>query len=397
MTAHTSLHFAIDGNEANLTQRVGSNVYAFQILLALREKILAAPQLSATILLRQPPLADWPKASQDWQYQVLKPNKLWTQLAEPLHLYLHPHRYDAFYTPGHYAPRACPLPYISSVMDLAYLKFPDQYRQSDLTQLKHWTKYSLKNADKVVAISQFTKQDLIETYHLPAEKIVVAPPAVDQVETLNEVGAEADQVEEFFDQHQIRKPFFLYLGTFQPRKNLIRLIEAYEIFCRRLSSQQDEGKGQKKNLPQLVLAGKIGWLAEPIQERITQSAFREQIITPGFVSPAVKQALYERTTANLLLGLYEGFGLPPLEALQAGSLPIVADNTSLPEAIGEVGLVVDPTDTTAIAEQLEKAYFLTDQAREELLAGAEKQLAKFSWEKSAQIILDELIKLAKKS
>ncbi len=391
MTAHTSLHFAIDGNEANVNQRVGSNVYAFQILRALREKILADPNLAATVLLRRPPIADWPEATPDWQYQVIKPNALWTQLAEPLHLYLHPGLYDAFYTPGHYAPRACPLPYISSVMDLAYLKFPDQYRQSDLVQLKHWTKYSVKKADKVVAISQFTKQDLIDTYHLQPEKIVVAPPAVDQVEVVD------GEVDEFFDQHQISQPFFLYLGTFQPRKNLIRLIEAYELFCRRLSSQHDEGKGQKNKLPQLVLAGKIGWLAEPIKERIAQSAFSEQIITPGFVSPAVKQALYERTTANLLLGLYEGFGLPPLEALQAGSLSIVADNTSLPEAVGEAGLTVDPTDTNAIADQLEKAFRMTSQAKEEFLLTAEKQLAKFSWEKSAQIVLDELIKLTQKS
>lgn len=396
-TTASPLHFAIDGNEANVSQRVGSNVYAFKIIEQLEVLTEDQPQLQVTVLLRRPPVKDLPKPRSGWQYQVVKPSLLWTQLAAPIHLFLNSHRYDLFFTPGHYAPRLSAVPYVSSVMDLAFLQFPDQFHYTDLIQLKHWTKYSVKKARRVVTISDFSKADLIKQYHLPAEKIDVVYPAVEP-----ESPASNQEVAAFFKKHRLRKPYFIFVGTFQPRKNLQKLVAAYELFCRQISSQQvfSHSRNRSSNgqsgiqLPQLVLAGKSGWLADDILQRIKQSPFYDYIILPGFVPDNLKPALYERAVASILVGLHEGFGIPALESLHYDCLPIVSNQSSLPEVVGEAGILVDPKSEHSIAQGLKLALEYSAHQVTQFRRQAAQQRAKFDWQQSAQQILNILIDTA---
>lgn len=150
------LRLAIDGNEANVKQRVGSNVYAFEVIKQLYELTKNPKKFDCTILLAHKGLADLPPARSNWQYKVLTPQRLWTQWALPLHLFWQQKQYDLFFTPGHYAPRFSAVPYVSSVMDLAFLEFPEQFQKNDLYQLKHWTYYSVRHAKKVITISIFS-------------------------------------------------------------------------------------------------------------------------------------------------------------------------------------------------------------------------------------------------
>jgi glycosyltransferase involved in cell wall biosynthesis len=384
-----SLQIVIDGNEANTPKRVGSNVYAFEILKSIEELTRSNNSLNFTILLRKTAFDDLPPERNGWKYKVIKPSFLWTQFAEPLHLFLNKDNYDILFTPGHYAPRNCPIPYISSIMDLAFLKYPDQFEKSNLVQLKHWTKYSAKHAKKIIAISQFTKTDIIKEYRKKNEDIVVAPPAIPNI-----MPAATQQSIAFFKKHHLKKPYFLFIGTIQPRKNLEKLVEAYEKFCRQLSSQQLNRKSSPSQLPQLVLAGKIGWLSEPIIDRIIKSPFFDHIILPGFIPEKIKPSLYRQATASLLLGLYEGFGIPPLESLYYGCIPIVSNTTSLPEVVGDAGIKVDPTNTEKIAESLRKTYNMTIKTKAVYRRKGKQQLQKFNWKKSATIILDTIEKVA---
>ena len=148
-----TIYLAIDGNEANVEKRVGSNVYAFEILQQFYEQCKKSSQWQITVLLAREKVPDLPQPRKNWTYIYLQPQKLWTQWALPIHLFLHRRDYDLFFTPGHYAPRFSSVPYISSVMDLAYLHFPQQFRPEDLLQLKSWTKYSVNKAKKVLTIS----------------------------------------------------------------------------------------------------------------------------------------------------------------------------------------------------------------------------------------------------
>jgi glycosyltransferase involved in cell wall biosynthesis len=379
------IRIAIDGNEANVKNRVGSNVYAFEILWALEKVTRQRPEMSVTVLLSDHPIKDLPISRAGWKYAVVTPKPLWTQFGLPVHLFVHKSQYDVFFTPGHYAPRLSSLPYISSVMDVAYLKFPEQFKSKDAVQLREWTEYSVKHARKVVAISESTKADVIKHYHRKPEDVVVAYPSI----SLMEVKQSPVRLKAFFRKQKIKSPFIVYVGTLQPRKNLIKLVEAYEKLCRKQASE-------RAPLPQLVLAGKVGWLADELLSRIEQSTFKANIILTGFVTDEQKYALLEKAQCSVLIGTYEGFGIPPLESLTVGTVPVVANSSSLPEVVGNAGILVNPENVSSIADGLYQALTMSAKEKIKFRKQARKQLQKFSWEKSAKIILEALEEIAPK-
>jgi glycosyltransferase involved in cell wall biosynthesis len=378
------LHIAIDGNEANVPNRVGSNVYAFELITAL-ELLLQTKRCIVTVLLSSPPVTDLPKARKGWKYQVFGPRKFWTQWALPLHLLHHRDNYDVLLTPGHYAPRFSAVPYVSAVMDAAYLEHPEQFTTQDRAQLEHWTAYSVKRAQKVIAISEFTKKSVIKNYKLPPEKISVVYPAVQTVDE----DLSPEDLEMFFATNHITKPYILFVGTLQPRKNVETIVEAFEQYSRKVAStnlkmKQRNGKSTATELPKLVLAGKVGWLADKIMKRIDDSPFKSRIILPGFVTDTQKKALYKYAMCTVLMGIHEGFGIPPLEAMKYGSIPVVANATSLPEVVGEAGYIVKPFDVTQLANTFMEINNLSrkEQAIQRKLGREQSQ--KFSWESSAE-------------
>ncbi len=394
-----SIHIAIDGREANIKNRVGSNVYAFNIINSFYKLLKQYPQVKITILLAQTKTRDLPQANSQWQYQVFGPSKFWTQWALPIHLYHNYYqakdRYTVFFTPSHYAPRLSPTPYITSVMDLAFLEYPQQFKKTDFIKLKSWTKYSVERATKVVAISNYTKNQIKKQYNKKSKDILIAYPASE----IKKLKVTTTETKQFFKKHKIKKPYFLFVGTLQPRKNIIKLIEAFEVFNRmqagRNLKKTTKKASNKLQKPQLILAGKIGWLADEIQEKIKTSPLHKQIITTGFISEKEKQLLYKHATATCLVGLYEGFGIPPLESLAFNTPVIVSNTTSLPEVVGKAGLLATPTKAKEIANQMYQASVMTTKQKQQFKKEAKKQLKKFSWDKSAKKILIELIKISK--
>ena len=391
------LHIAIDGNEANVTHRVGSNVYAFEILRALEGRTRENPSIAVTVLLAGPPVDTLPPERNGWKYKIIGPKKFWTQWALPLHLFKRRKVYDIFFTPGHYAPRLTPIPYVSSVMDTAYLDYPDQFTPRDRLQLTKWTAYSVENARKVIAISHYTRQSVIERYGKQEKDVIVAYPAINTTkDTLP-----ADQKAAFFEKYGITQPYILFVGTLQPRKNVHRLIEAYEALRETLKNQPDEvvsktpkSKKQKSisiTPPKLVLAGKVGWLADPIINKIKKSKYAADIITTGYISDLEKKALISNALCTTLIGLHEGFGIPPLEAMQYGSIPVVANSTSLPEVVGKAGFLVDPKNIEEISEAFAKILRLSVKERGVYLRAGREQATQFSWDRSADVILKTLL------
>lgn len=378
------LKIAIDGNEANITNRVGSNVYAFEILANLYN-LVKNKSVEVTVLLANEPIKDLPTANKKWSYKVIKPTKLWTQWALPIHLFLYADQYDVFFTPGHYAPRFSRVPYVSSVMDLAYINFPDQFKKRDYLQLLNWTKYSVQRAKKVIAISEFTKQDIIKHYKKKESDIVVAYPAI-YPQTTKIAPVHKQKVLSKFN---INQPYFLYVGTIQPRKNLINLIEAFEKLSRQLPL------GKRKNIKEikLVIAGKIGWLADDIISRAKNSPFKNQIILTGFISDFEKKVLLDNCVSLVLTGLYEGFGIPPLEAISHQIVPVVSNTSSLPEVVGKAGILVNPQDSSDIARGLKEVLNLTTREKLNYKKAGEIQLSKFDWKNSAREILKTLEKV----
>lgn len=375
--------FAIDGNEANTAQRVGSNVYAYELLVALEHLTRHNEDVEWTVLLSSEGVEDLPATRKGWKYKLVSPRPLWTQIGLPMYLFLNQRKYDVFFTPGHYAPRTSAVPYISSVMDLGFLKFPQQFRKKDYLQLKEWTRYSVAHADKVLAISEFTKKSVVKQYKRKEDDVFVAYPSLPKLHGEHEKVTPAWIKKELGLKH----PYILYVGTLQPRKNLVKLIKAFEEFCETY---------KKKDEPQLVIAGKIGWLAEDTLKAIQRSEYKSRIHLLGYVTDAQKNMLYRKSACSVLIGLYEGFGIPPLEAMAAGTLPIVANVSSLPEVVGEAGYLVSPHQTDDLVQVFKEVFTMKPRQRAALLKKGRLQVKKFSWQTSAQIILDQLIAVAAK-
>jgi glycosyltransferase involved in cell wall biosynthesis len=382
------IRIAIDGNEANVQNRVGSNTYAFAIISELYTLSANRKNIDITILLSSKRVADLPPVRNNWRYMVIGPKKFWTQWALPIHLFLHQKDYQVFFTPSHYAPRISSIPYVSSVMDLAYLHYPEQFRENDLLQLKNWTKYSVKHARKIITISKFSKKEIEKYYQRQSKDILIAYPSFQFTES-----APLEEIKNFFKEKQIKNKYFLYLGTLQPRKNITSVIAAYEEFLRKLAASNLKAKNRqvrKVTEPDLVIAGKIGWLADNILARIANSPVKEKIILTGFVEDKFKRALYQNATASLLLSLYEGFGIPALESMQAGTIPIVANNSSLPEVVAKAGFLVDAKNTHQVSDAMLASYQMPYKELLKYKTAMRRQAKKFDWQESAKIILKVL-------
>ncbi|MFH0943424.1 MAG: glycosyltransferase family 1 protein [Candidatus Beckwithbacteria bacterium] len=343
----------IDANEANVQNRVGSNQYAFQILTQLSR---LDKTNSYRIYLKTAPLPDLPSASLRWQYQIVLPKFLWTQWRLPLQLFFQKPRPNLFLTLGHYAPRFSPVPSLVCIMDLAFLKFPQTFRRSDLWQLKLWTAYSAKQAKHIFAISQVTKNDLVASYQIPENKISVVYPGVDRLKATGK--------------SPVKGKYLLYVGTLQPRKNLNALIE---VFCRPARSHLAGIK--------LVIAGKTGWLYQPRPLKNVQYL--------DFVPQTKLPSLIKASLGLVLPSLYEGFGIPVVQAMALGTPVLVSRNSSLPEIVADCGLYIEPPfGHEEIKQGIIQLLSLPKAAKQSQLIAAKQKSMNFSWKKSAQKILE---------
>ena len=351
----------IDGYEANVPQRLGSSQVAFELLRNL-EKI--DKKNDYTILLPSPPLGDLPTKRAGWKYKILKPKRLWTQIALPLYLYFGRNKPDVFFSPTHYIPRFCPwgIKRICTIFDLSYLHFPKMFNAKDLWQLKNWTKFSVENADHVMTISNFSKTDIIAQYGISKEKITVAYPGFNK---------------EVFKKTQVKTGnYIIYVGTVQPRKNLIRLIEAVS----RIEDLKLFIVGKTKG------EGREGWMYEDILQAPKKFNIEKRVKFLGFVQTEKLPKLLSGALAFVEVSLWEGFGIPVVEAMAAGVPVIVSNVSSLPEIVGKAGLLVDPYSVDQI-EQAIRTVVSDKKLQQKLSRLGLEQARKFSWDKMAKTIL----------
>lgn len=358
------MQIGIDGNEANSSNRVGVGQYAFHIL---KQLSLLYPDNQFHIFLKFPPLADLPKPTPNWHYHLVKPSWLWTRFGLPKELLINYRRLDLFFSPSHYSPLFSPCPTIPTVHDLGYLKYPDQFTQKDFLQLKNWTKTAIKSATHIIAVSKFTKQTIIDTYHLPAAKITVAYNGVGDIPTDN-----SQLRQKTLTKFKLTKPFFLYLGTLKPNKNLPFLIQAFSRFLRKHPGHR------------LVIAGKKGWLFQDIFATVTSLQLSDQIHFTDYVTDNEKWHLLRSASAFVLPSIYEGFGIPALEAMAVGTPVVYSRIPSLEEVIGTAGLSFRLGDLLGLSQCLENIIKPAISRRYSLLGSARSQ--RYSWATSAKTI-----------
>lgn len=377
MSDKRKIQIGIDGNEANVAARVGSNRYAYGILRAIYE---VDQTTDYTIYLKSSPVADMPPERPGWSYRILRPAKLWTQWRLPLDLYLNPRRPQVFFSPGHYAPRKSPVPTVVSVMDLGFLKYPNLFLKfkRGVAQLKNWTEYSVKNAAHIIAISENTKKDVADVYGIHPSQITIAYPGISP----NFTKSSPETVEIVRKKYNLGPKYILYLGTLQPRKNIIRLLKTFEALPPKFKTYQ------------LVLAGQKGWLYDSLAHALDTSPKKDRIRLTGFVDDEDIPGLLSGAACVCLVGLYEGFGLPPAEAIACGTIPVVSNNSSLPEVVGEAGILVDPYSIKSMTHGIMSAISLPPEKLKQRLEIGQKHIEKFNWQESAKIIIKVLYDIA---
>ncbi len=362
----------IDGYEANVPQRLGSGQVAFQLLKNLEQIDYINDYL---ILLPSEPLPDLPKPRDKWQYKVLKPNKLWTRIALPLFLFKSKQKPDLFFSPTHYSPWLSPVKRIVTIFDLSYLHFPEMFTPKDLYQLTNWSKQSIQKASQIITISQSSKKDIVKTYHIDPKKVSVCYPGYNE-ELFHPVSDQA-VIKKILDKYHIVGEYMLFIGTVQPRKNLKRLIQSFE----------------KIDHLKLVVVGKIhgegrqAWQYEEILDLPKKLNIEDRVIFTDFVPDEDMLYLLNGAKAFVLPSLWEGFGIPVVDAMACGVPVIVSNVSSLPEVAGDAGLYVDPTSI----DQIEQAIRLISTDKKlytKLSKQAVIQARKFSWKKMARQVRD---------
>jgi len=367
--------------KTGLPNRVGSGEYCYRLLVALRR---IDKKNTYIIYLPQEKSKDMPKESQNWHYKLAKGRLIWTLTALSKKLIFNNDKIDVFFSPTHYLPFFIGIPTVIAVLDVSYLHFPELFKKKDLYQLKLWGGFSIRKADKIITISKSSKNDIIKEYKVDPAKIAVVYPGI----KIQHLELKTQDMKSVKAKYGIKGNYILFVGTIQPRKNIKRLIEAF-------SKLKSEELGFKIDL-ELVIIGKKGWMWKDILAAPKEFGIENKVKFLHTVSDDELPIFYKNATCFVLPSLYEGFGLPILEAMRYGCPVLTSDISSLPEAGGDAALYFNPEDVNDIVKNL-KTIILDSELREKLIRKGYEQVKKFSWEKTAKETLKILEQLAKSS
>ncbi|MGB9631880.1 MAG: glycosyltransferase family 4 protein [Chloroflexaceae bacterium] len=288
----------------------------------------------------------------------------WEQLLAPL--LLRRSGADLFHGVHSVVPVSCPVPSVVTVHDLAFIRFPQTFRAYNRIYLDVATRLSVQRAARILVVSEHTRREVIGLLGVAPERVVVTPNAVRE----HFRPPDPAVLGAFRARKGLPERFVLYVGTLEPRKNLTTLLEAYAEVA-------------KQQAAPLLVGGGKGWLYDAVFQRLEALGLRERVRFVGYLDEEELPLWYAAATVFVFPSIYEGFGMPPLEAMACGT-PVVASNTSsLPEVVGDAGLTVSPYDPAALAAAISRVLDDAD-LRQELRERGLRQARAFSWRVTAE-------------
>ena len=290
--------------------------------------------------------------------RILKEAILWPKI-------LKQGRFDLYHSPMSYFPFAIPVPAVLTVHDLRSFHLDESYGMLRRTFLNQRIRSSVKTAHHIIAISQFTKDDIMDLFDVPGERISVIHEGID-VERFR-MPVDQEKWSAVQQRYGLPEKYILSVGHLEPRKNYIALLKAYLHL-----------KKKVQPVPRIVIVGQKNWDYQPIFQFVSDHGLEESILFTHFVETGDMPAIYQKALFFITPSLFEGFGFTPLEAMAAGTPVAFSNTTSLPEIVGQAGLGFNPRDPEEIAVKME--LLLTDPLlRRELISKGTENLQRFSW------------------
>ena len=286
---------------------------------------------------------------------------------------------DVFVSPDGFCSLTTKVPQCLVIHDLGFLHYPEAYKKTHYRFYKHFTPKFIKKACSIATVSEFSKQDIIAHYKTPADKIDVVYNGVkDGFQPLS-----FDKREVFKEKYSGGSEFFLYAGALQPRKNLVNLLKAFSIFKKRQKSEM-----------KLVLAGRLAWKNDEFLELLKTYKYREDVVLTGYLEQSELEGLMASAYAMVYPSLFEGFGVPVVEAMKC-EVPVLTSAHTAMEEIGEdAALYFDPASHTDMAEKLMLIYKDED-LRKSLIQKGKAVAKKFTWKRSAELLWESVLKSMK--
>lgn len=366
------LQIAIDASRATRARPTGTERYALRLIQALiKANESRSDPFHFSLYFRDAPSPDLFAKSTYVQEFVIPFPRLWTHLRLAAALWRA--KPDITFAPAHSLPLLFPGAGLFTVHDLGYRRFPAAHTLGQRAYLNLTTQFSQRRAALTLADSEATAADLRDIYGTPAGKIRVVYPGLDGAG----LQPSAQRVDAARARYQLPARYFVFIGTLQPRKNIERLVKAFGLWQR----EHDQGETA------LALAGAKGWRFE---ETWLQSATNVRVT--GYIDEAHKAGLLAGAIALVFPSLHEGFGFPALEAMHCGTPVIASNSSSLPELVGDAGLLVDPLNSAEIAEAIGRCG--SDPVlRQRLIKRGYRQAQRFTWAAAARKVMaafDEL-------
>lgn len=357
------MNIAMEAERANVSNPTGVEHYATELIRHLA-KIDKTNQY--TLYFRSQP-QDWFKHLPDnFKLRVIPFPKFWTQTRLAWEVFWT--KPDVFFLPIQALPFIHPKNSVITVHDVAYEMYPKAFARFMLFYLKLTTRWGVWKAKKIITVSESTKNDVARIYHTDPKKITPIHLGLDD----GYAPIPYDESQKVLDKYNlVYKKYILFVGTLQPRKNIVKLIEAYQKL-------RKENHIEEK----LVIVGGKGWLWEPILEKIN-SVKADGVVYLDYIHYNDLKPVYSGATCLALTALYEGFGLPPLEAMACGTPVVVSNISSMPEVVGDAGVLVDPERVESIAGGLLKVV-LDKQLQQEMSKKGIERAKQFTWDECAQ-------------
>lgn len=360
---------AIDGSRAFLQQRTGIEEYSYQVIRHLRDELVDA-QVIVYIRANQEIDFDLPS---NWRIKKLWAPRFWTHIRLSLEMLLH--HPDVLFVPAHTVPLIHPDNTVVTIHGLEYEIYPDAYYIWSRIAMRLAIRFSCKVAKTIICVSKNTKRDVIRLYAVLEEKLHVIYEGYDACESTLDTTAVLPIKNEVSARTSLpNTPYILFIGRLEERKNIVRCIKAFEILK------------SKHGVPHtLFLAGKPGYRYDEIQKALAKSKYRNEIIETGFVSEEEKRILLSNASVFFFATLYEGFGIPVLEA-QSFGIPVVTSKTSsLPEIAGNGAILVDPENVAEITDAMH-ALISNQTLKSDILQKGFDNVRRFHWQQCASEI-----------